>query len=192
MVFERLNIDKKQFRQQSLQKLKKLANSQNRLYLDKKTNQNLQKILKKLNPKSILFYLPLAHEADITETLKVFRKKVKIFVPFVRGDSFVMVSYSLPMRVGRFGIKEPTSRNRIIKKIDCAVVPIVGVDSRFARIGHGKGMYDRFFETLKNRPYTIFVQRKLCISREILGELHDIKADFVVTSEGVVYNTPRR
>lgn len=180
-------MDKESFREECLKKLKKIAKQQNLLAIDAKVNKNLQKLLKKISPKSILFYMPLNHEANIKKTIKYYkRKKIKVALPFMEGNSFVMIKSNLPMKVGRFGIKEPTSKNYRYKKIDCVVIPTIGVDAKFARIGHGKGMYDRFFETLKNKPISIFIQRILLQSKERLGKKHDIKADFVVTSKSII------
>jgi len=54
------------------------------------------------------------------------------------------------------------------------------------RVGFGKGMYDRFFEKeIKNINRTVFVARELCYSQAILTNHYDIKADIVVTAQGI-------
>jgi len=54
------------------------------------------------------------------------------------------------------------------------------------RVGFGKGMYDRFFEKeIKNIKKIVFVARDLCYSKSIVTNHYDIKADIIVTSEGV-------
>jgi len=132
--------------------------------------------------KNILLYLPLEMEVDVRPLINILRKRknTQVFVPLISGDSFKAVKYRLPLKVGKMGIKEP--RNSYFnKKLDLIVVPIVGIDKSLARIGFGAGMYDRFYERLGYRPVTIFTQRKLCISKEIITSSHDIKPDYIIS-----------
>jgi 5-formyltetrahydrofolate cyclo-ligase len=101
----------------------------------------------------------------------------------MEGESFRLVQYRLPLRRGRFGVREPRFSNRYTKElIDIAVVPIVGTDPTGRRIGFGQGMYDRFFAREGSRiARTIFVQRCLQWSPEILTDGHDVQADEIVT-----------
>jgi len=111
------------------------------------------------------------------------RKNIEVYVPFMKGVSFVPVKFRLPLEVKKFGIKEPrfsTFRNNKIK-LDMIIVPIVGVDETSRRIGFGAGMYDRFFDTLEHKPITIFTQIKLCFSKQIVTSDHDIKPDYIIT-----------
>ncbi len=99
----------------------------------------------------------------------------------MQDDSFKMVKYRLPLKKRKFGIYEPNNSFMKPKKIDLAIVPIVGVDVLNKRIGFGKGMYDRFFYRLKYRPTIVFTQLVLCKSKEILSDNYDIKADYIIT-----------
>ena len=178
-----MSITKEIFRKNCLKKIKK--NIPNKLYLDKKLNYFLYKEIKKnKNKKKILFYIPLKFEADILETLKKLRKKHLIFVPFMEGKSFKMVSYRLPLKKKQFNIYEAGNSYKKIKNIDIAVVPVIGIDKNFKRIGFGKGMYDRFFEKLEKKPYTIFVQTKLCYTKKEVCDDFDIDCDVIITSKG--------
>jgi 5-formyltetrahydrofolate cyclo-ligase len=42
-------------------------------------------------------------------------------------------------------------------------------------------MYDRFFEKLKKRPYTIFIQPEVCLTKEYICDHYDIACDLLVT-----------
>lgn len=97
-------------------------------------------------------------------------------------ESFKIVKYRLPLHKKRFGIKEPNNSFLKPKKIDVAIVPIVGVDVLNKRIGYGKGMYDRFFDKLNYKPTIVFTQLVLCKSNSILSDNYDIKADYIITS----------
>ncbi len=175
-------ISKEQFRKQCLKKLQK--DIPNRYYLNKKVQQNLLKLLKKRQFKTVLFYIPLKFEANVIPVLQHFRKKSQILTPFMEDKSFKMVSYRLPLKRKKFGIYEAGNSYKKFKNIDIAIVPIVGYDKNFKRIGFGKGMYDRFFEKLNKKPWTVFVQLKKCYIDKPICDDYDVYGDIVVTSEG--------
>ncbi len=168
------------FREKCLKKIKN-ETKHNKYYRDALLNRYLMKELQRLDAKNILFYYPLSFEADIRKSLIFFRKKSNIFLPFMQDTSFKIVPFRLPLRKKKFGIYEAENTIRNIKKIDIAIVPVVGVDGRLKRVGFGKGMYDRFFSKLKKRPYTIFIQSKMCITKELVCDTHDIWCDMLIT-----------
>jgi len=175
-----MSLIKTQFRQTCMQKIKN-APKHNKKYRNLIINKELMKHLKGVKNKKILFYMPLPFEADTMKTLLQMRKKCEIFVPFMQGKSFKMVPFRLPLKKNRFGILEAGNTNKIINNIDIAIVPAVGVDGNLQRIGFGKGMYDRFFEKLKKRPYTIFIQPTLCYTKEYVCDAYDVKCDMLIT-----------
>jgi len=148
-------------------------------------NHHLASVLQTLKPKTVLGYWPMEFEGDVKPTLLYYRRFFTVFLPFMDGVSFKMVPLRLPLERKAFGIYEPRASFRNINKIDVAIVPVVGVDHSFGRIGFGKGMYDRFFPTLKNKPYTIFIQPEKCVSRSYLCDDYDIRGDLLITPCGV-------
>ncbi|MCI5787119.1 MAG: 5-formyltetrahydrofolate cyclo-ligase [Helicobacter trogontum] len=139
----------------------------------------------KTNRYNILLYMSLPTEVDITCIMQKLKrdKKYQVFVPKLKKTSFNMVEYRLPLVKNHWRIYEPKTCN-IYKNIliDIAIVPVLGVDKNMKRIGFGKGMYDRFYETLKINPYSIFVSRLRHVSTESLCEWHDIQADKYVST----------
>jgi len=154
-----------------------LENSKyNRYLFSKIIGKQLYNIAK--NYKNILFFIPLKNEPDIKWVIrKLKRENKQIFVPFMEDLSFKMVKYTLPLQKKKFSILEPLNKNKTLSKIDLAIVPVVGIDKSFRRVGFGKGMYDRFFAKLGYKPKIVFVQLRPCISEEILTNDFDIKAD---------------
>jgi len=150
---------------------------------DKKIVENLYELIQDLKAKKVLLYLPLGMEVDVLPLIKRLRreKKVEVFVPFMFEDSFKIVPYRLPLITKKFGIKEPNNSFRKAE-IDAAIVPIVGIDGAFKRIGFGKGMYDRFFDRLPYETTKIFTQRRLCQTSQIITDHYDIQADYLITS----------
>ncbi|WP_320034410.1 5-formyltetrahydrofolate cyclo-ligase [Campylobacterota bacterium DY0563] len=150
---------------------------------EKKTVEKLKRIINKYDAKNILLYIPMDMEVDVLPLINNLRKEQKnVYVPFMVGDSFKLVKYRLPLEAKKFGIKEPKNSFCINKKIDLAVVPVVGIDKECKRIGFGRGMYDRFFYRLKYKPITVFTQLTLCKTNETLTDKYDIRADYIITS----------
>ncbi len=135
------------------------------------------------SPFCVLLYLPLPNEVDIFPLFTLLRKqkKIHIFVPFMVGISLKIVKYRLPLFRKKFGIREPLESSFAPKTFHVAVVPMLGVDNQLKRIGYGKGMYDRFFATLPQKPRIFFVARELYYSRKKLCDSYDIQADEVLT-----------
>ena len=78
----------------------------------KKDKYICTKILEIINlhkAKNILLYIPLSTEVDVKALIKLLRKRkdTKIYVPYMRGDSFIPVEFRYPLKVKRFNIKEP-------------------------------------------------------------------------------------
>ncbi|BBG65574.1 5-formyltetrahydrofolate cyclo-ligase [Hydrogenimonas sp.] len=183
-------MDKRVFREICLKRLEK-ASGRGRLYRSRLVMRRVEYIIKKYNPKSVLFYMPISHEPDLRPLFRRFAGRMKIYVPFMEGKSFKLVQYRLPLRKKRFGIIEPNNSHFYLPKIDMAVVPVVGVDGKMRRIGFGKGMYDRFFASLKERPITLFVQISKCYTKEIVTDSFDIEADYYITPEDIIVRGKR-
>jgi 5-formyltetrahydrofolate cyclo-ligase len=177
---EYLFKDKESFRKYCKKEGNKFTN-RNKLKRDKTINKKLIHLIKRSGARDILLYVPLEQEADIRSLFKVLRRKVNIYVPFMEGVSFKMVKFRLPLFKKKFNIREPKNSFAVFPKLDLAVVPVLGVDGALKRVGFGRGMYDRFFDTLIQSPIVVFVQLGECITKEKLCENHDIQADIYIT-----------
>ena len=184
-------MTKSDFRNDCLKQMRSLSRA-GKCYRDSQVNHYLMKILQKEKGKRILFYWPFGFEADIRKTIASLRRKKSLYLPFMDGESFKMVPLRLPLERKAFGIYEPRFSNLNIKIIDVAIVPVVGVDGSFCRIGFGKGMYDRFFPTLKSKPLTIFIQSQLCRTAHKVCDDYDISGDLLITPHGVRSNKESR
>ena len=177
-----IHQSKKEFRQYCLKRLKKVSGIR-RYKKDKYVLKQLYELITIYNAQRVMLYLPLMSEVNLYPLILQLRKEKKeLYVPFMEGKSFRLVKYRYPLELKRFGIKEPKDSKQFrIKRIDIAIVPIVGMDATYRRVGFGKGMYDRFFEKeIKNINKIVFVARELCYSKKILTDHYDIKADMVV------------
>jgi 5-formyltetrahydrofolate cyclo-ligase len=174
---------KKTFRRVARQRLRSL--SMLRAYrIDHAVRTMLKRRMRTASVRAVMLYVPLKGEVDLLPLIGWLRRKgVRVFVPFMEGASFRLVQYRLPLRHGRFGVREPRFSNQYREeKIDIAIIPIVGVDPTGRRIGFGQGMYDRFFAREGDRIcWTIFVQRSLQYSPVVLTDVHDVRADEIIT-----------
>ncbi|NPA61608.1 MAG: 5-formyltetrahydrofolate cyclo-ligase, partial [Epsilonproteobacteria bacterium] len=79
--------------------------------------------------------------------------------------------------------------NNFYKKIDLSIVPVIGVDIDFKRVGFGKGFYDRFFELNRDKiDEVLFINRVGCISMEKITDCYDVEGDLYVTPNGILMN----
>ncbi len=177
--------DKNNFRKRCIKRLKE-RNKIGHLYEDKIVIAKLYQYIKKYNCKVIMLYIPLRIEINIINLIKQLRReKITLLVPFMEGKSFRLVKYRLPIKLKKFGVKEPNISNNFYKKIDLAIVPIIGTDRSLRRVGFGKGFYDRFFEKSgESIDRVLFVGRESCISSEIITNNYDV--------EGSLYITPKK
>lgn len=79
----------------------------------------------------------------------------RVYAPVIRDEhmSFAPIGVSTH-RLARnvFGIEEPASRDFIDgRRLDLVLTPMVAFDGRGARMGMGRGYYDRAFQFLRTR-----------------------------------------
>ena len=177
------NDHKNDFRKSCLKRLE-FTSLFLKYYKNKIIFKKLKKFIKQSDSKNILLYIPLGIEVDVKPLINSLRKRkdTTVYVPFMQGESFKIVKYRLPLHKKRFGIKEPNNSFFKARKIDLAIVPVVGIDKLNKRIGFGKGMYDRFFDKLGYKPTMVFTQLILCKSEKILSDNYDIQADYIITN----------
>ena len=181
------NISKNNFRKICNMKHKKF-NEMFKLNLNKKIQKTIKKIILKRRCKSILLYLPLKQEADLKQLIRWLRiNKYNVFVPYmISKNQFKIVPYRLPLKKKKYNIYEPSFSNFKNKiKLDLAIVPIVGYDDTFRRVGFGVGFYDRFFNSLDYKPYTIFTQLCDCKSKSMITNDYDVKAEIIINNKGI-------
>ncbi len=160
----------------------KLIHVSNTYLRDKKMQKTLLSLICHTNVRSLLLYVSLPLEVNTDALITTCRRrKCRVYVPFMEGISFKMVQWRLPLEKKTFNIKEPKNSFAVKPKINLAIVPVIGVDGALKRIGFGKGMYDRFFASLKPKPPIAFVQREFCMTPALLSEAHDIAADIYLT-----------
>jgi 5-formyltetrahydrofolate cyclo-ligase len=109
--------------------------------------------------KRIALYIPLPGELDPSPIRERLPGRRRWYLPVLRQHApgrlwFVRLDAKSRLRRNRFGILEPTARNRQIappQGLDLILVPLVGFDAQCHRIGMGAGFYDRSLAFLGDR-----------------------------------------
>lgn len=176
-----VNLEKNEFRKNARANLIKLTKFRAKC-THYKAVKTLLNLINYTNSKKVLFYLPLNYEVDVLKIRRNLSHKCEIFAPFMVGLSLEMVRLRLPFLTYKFNVRQPSGKKMNNVKLDMAVVPAIGVDGAMARIGHGKGFYDRFFDTLPVKPKLIvFLEVKDFYTKDVLSLAHDAVGDFYIT-----------
>lgn len=128
-----------------------------------------------------LFY-PLPDEPQIAELVKELSGSVSVVLPRVEGDVMQFYSYSGDaMRTGAFGIEEPQGTPLVEPcEIDLMIAPGVAFTRDGARMGRGKGYYDKYMSQTGFRARKIGVCYAVQLVDELPQEEHDIRMDCVL------------
>ena len=137
--------------------------------------------------KSVLFFWPMPGEPDlrplVAEALK--SGKTVAFPKYLPESSCYaavrITAVETDMVSGQFGIAEPASGSPDLqlKVLDLIFVPGIGFSFDGARLGHGKGHYDRLLSRVTGTRCGVAFDWQMI--RELPSEAHDVRLDCVVT-----------
>ena len=71
-----------------------------------------------------------------------------------------------------------------LEKIDCVLVPTVGISKSGSRLGYGNGYYDKFLSTTNASKISLTYSKQ--IVKSIPNSPHDIKIDWIVTENEII------
>lgn len=134
--------------------------------------------------KSILLYMPLQDELDISALLNGANSQGhRIALPRFLPESGKYGAFFVgdkPLQAGAFGVLEPALELPVpLNQLDLIVVPGLGFDARGWRLGRGKGFYDRILSEASG------VKCGICFDEQIVEgipvEPHDVAVDFLAT-----------
>ncbi len=145
----------------------------------------------------MLLYCPLKHELNLLPLVFKLRKAHKrVWLPqslkqansFCK-ERFTIAPFRLPLRRLKL-FDEPRLSYFYKKELDCIIIPILGMDTDFRRIGFGAGMYDRSLPELlkyqRKQPLVAFVSRELVMASEPLTNAYDTQANLYINSRIVM------
>jgi 5-formyltetrahydrofolate cyclo-ligase len=145
------------------------------------------------NSKEILAYYPFRSEIDTTIIIRqALKQEKKVILPRVRGkelELYYVDDLINELNPGSFDIMEPIpSKCKIAsyKNIDIVLVPGVGFDRNFNRLGYGGGFYDKLLEKLPVKIPRIALAFNLQIIKDIPAMAHDLKVDTIITEKEIL------
>lgn len=110
----------------------------------------------------------------------------KVAVPRVHGDDmeFYYIDSLDELTKGSYGILEPAANRQVLRPQGLILMPGAVFDSTGARIGYGKGYYDRYIS-----KYQIEQTMALAFSFQVLDKIptdeHDRSVRWIVTEEKI-------
>jgi len=130
------------------------------------------------------FYWPYKGEYDPRPIVRSLHKAgVSLALPVVVGKAQPLIFRPwrprAPMALGVWNIPYPTEGEPV--QPDTLLVPLVGFDGAWYRLGYGGGFYDRTLASMPIRPRTIGIGFTLSRLRTIYPQPHDIPMDQIVT-----------
>lgn len=134
--------------------------------------------------RTVALYCALSDEPATERVFGSWASSKRLVIPRVEGDSMRFFDYDAAALVrGAFGIAEPgpAARECPPGQIDLIVVPGTAFTADGARMGRGRGYYDRYLA----QPGFRGVKVGVCFAHQLVGELdtepHDVLMDRVVS-----------
>jgi 5-formyltetrahydrofolate cyclo-ligase len=143
---------------------------------------------------TVLFYVDVRSEVRTRLNLEAALNSDKsIVVPWCNADGELELFRLTSMdqrELGMYRILEPREDLRHlpefqvhVEELDLVMVPGVGFDARGARMGHGKGYYDKLLEHARPDAPLIALAFECQMFDEIPVAAHDVFMDKIVTEE---------
>lgn len=133
--------------------------------------------------KTIFIYYSTEEEADTRFIVeRALSSGKSVFLPRIEGEEMFPVPYCAGdmLQKDAYGIEEPLGEP-YLGGIDLAVIPLLGYDKSRARLGRGKGYYDRFLSDFKGKSIALAFSRQELPKVEV--EATDIHPDRILTEK---------
>ena len=176
-----VNTQKAALRKHLLEK-RDATSAELREILSEKIHQNLKKISAYTNSQNIACYFPIGSEINTNDImLDILGQNKNLLLPRITNDNlqFYIVSNLEKLEKGNFEIMEPKDNCKKAEKIDCVLIPTVGVSKSGVRLGYGHGYYDRFLSSTDAMKISLTYSKQ--IVKSIPSDSHDIKIDWIIT-----------
>ena len=143
-------------------------------------------VLRRKNIKSLFIYVSRENEADTHMLIKHFLKdKIKIYVPKVIGDNEMVAARLMTwdsLITGRYGLREPKNFDELAVEIDIVITPGLAFTIEGARLGQGRGYYDRWL-TENSYADTIALAYEHQILSVVPTSRHDVSVAEIITEK---------
>ena len=178
-----VNIQKAALRKHLLEK-RDATSAELREISSERIHQNLKQITSFTNSQNIACYFPIGSEIDTHNImLDMLEQDKNLLLPRIVNNNleFCIVPNLEKLEKGSFEIMEPRDSYKKAEKINCVLIPTVGVSKSGVRLGYGKGYYDRFLSSTDAVKISLTYSKQ--IVKSIPSDSHDIKIDWIVTED---------
>jgi 5-formyltetrahydrofolate cyclo-ligase len=107
-----------------------------------------------------------------------------------RLDLYYVEDFENQLAPGLWGIREPVAghceRLRELDEIEFALLPGVAFARDGARLGYGKGFYDKLLAQMMHRPVLAAAAFSLQIVERLPQETTDIKVECIITEQEII------
>lgn len=152
---------------------------------------------------TVMFYIDVRSEVRTRHDLELALQSGKrIVVPWCNADGELELFHLTSMEeleLGMYRILEPRPELRPlpekqvpVEELDLIMVPGVGFDPRGARMGHGKGYYDKLLEHARKDTPLVALAFECQVFEEIPVAGHDVFMDKIVTEDRIIEGRGRR
>lgn len=138
-------------------------------------------------PASVALYWPIGSECTTQELIDEVRAGgAEIGLPALRNGAEMIFRRFAPndrLITGTFGTSEPPSQSPAIRP-DVVVLPVVAFDRSGARLGYGRGYYDRAINAMRKagqQPELVGIAFSVQEVETIPIEPHDVRLDWLVS-----------
>ncbi len=130
-------------------------------------------------------FMPLSNEPNLIDTYKSLSRQIRFAFPRVVGNDiqFFLGAHFASFQKGEFGIMEPVrdSVERVLaSELTGIVVPGLAFDSSGARLGRGRGFYDRFLKKCSAEKIGVCFQTQF-LNETLKTQRYDEKIDRLIT-----------
>lgn len=155
--------------------------------LAREQHRALVERLARVLPDSAIVGTYAAFDGEMSvDGLHATRPDLKLAWPRINVDTGQMqfaFSDHVPHVSGAFGIREPVTEETVPPvTFDVMLIPGVAFSPNGARLGMGKGFYDRFLSGLREDAVKLGVCYELQLTHDIPEEPHDVRMNGVVTN----------
>jgi 5-formyltetrahydrofolate cyclo-ligase len=143
------------------------------------------------NSKTIMLYHAFKNEVDTTDIIKDALKTKKVVLPSINSVTNKIILYTISgldeLSSGEYGIMEPKNnpKGKVSQEdVDLCIVPGIAFDRTGARIGYGKGYYDRLLSGTHFQKIALAYDFQLV--EKIQTEPHDAAVDMIITEKDII------
>ena len=152
--------------------------------------------------KTVLYYVDVRSEVRTRHALPAaLTHGKKIVVPWCNDRGELELFHLQDMNelaIGMYKILEPKPELRNlpekqvdVKALDLVMVPGVAFDRRGARMGHGKGYYDKLLEHARADTPLVALAFECQLFPEIPTQAHDVFMDKIITEKEIIVGRGR-